>query len=85
VLAYGKLRGTKLVLADVLNDENLRDEVLDEIGNCADCFRVMVTFMTSFLGSVCLGYTELAGGDRAAAIRQLDRQLMEAEAELRRV
>ena len=81
-LAYGTVRGHQLILADVRGDGAASRAVLDEIGDCAECFRNMVLFLTGVAGSISVALAENAGADRAAALRQWESGLAAARSGL---
>jgi hypothetical protein len=81
-LAHGTVRGYKLVLAAIRDDESASEALVDEIGDCAECLRHMIRFLAGMAASLGVAIAEHAGADEAAAIRQLELQLAEARAKL---
>ncbi len=81
-LAYGKVRGIKLALTSLYDDDNASEAVLDEIGDCAVCFRHMNRFLAGLAGSLGVAVAEAHGGDEADAIRQYEKMLAEYQREI---
>jgi hypothetical protein len=77
-LAFGQVRGYRLVLASLHDDDDASGTVLDEIGDCAECLRCMARFLAALAGSIGESMAELAGQDHDAAVRQFEKQLGEA-------
>ncbi|WP_198967278.1 hypothetical protein [Mycobacterium shottsii] len=82
VLAFGEVRGLKLALASVQDDDAASSAVLDEIGDCVECLRCMARFLAGMAGSIGVALAENAGADEQAVVRQLEMQLAEAIAKL---
>lgn len=82
VLAFGEVRGLKLALASVLDDDAASSAVLDEIGDCVECLRSMARFLAGMAGSIGVVLAQAAGRDERAVVRQLKSQLAEAIAKL---
>lgn len=81
-VAYANYRGHRLVLADVLDDPDGVAAVLDEIGDCAACYRHMSEYLAGLAGSLSVGLAENAGADREAAIQQWEIGLAKATSSL---
>jgi hypothetical protein len=77
-LAFGKVRGCRIVLASLHDDEDARRIVFDEIGDCAECLRAIICFIAGLAGSIGVNMAKLGGADKAAAVRQFEEQLGEA-------
>ncbi|WP_454560871.1 hypothetical protein [Mycobacterium haemophilum] len=82
-LAFGQVRGHRLVLASLYDDDEDGRAVLEEIGDCAECLRCLVLFLAAMAGSIGVRLAEMAGQDRDAAVQQFEKQLGEALDELR--
>jgi hypothetical protein len=81
-LAYGKVRGIKLALNSLYDDDDASAAVLDEIGDCAECLRCLVRFLAGLAGSLGVSVAEAHGADESAAIRQFEKMLAEYEREI---
>jgi hypothetical protein len=66
-LAFGKVRGYRLVLASLHEDDDASVTVLDEIGDCAECLRCQIRFLARLAGSLGANVAECYGQDQAAA------------------
>jgi hypothetical protein len=84
-LAFGKVRGYRLVLANLRDDENDFSAVEDEIGDCAGCLRCLMRFLAGLAGSMCVTVAELYDQDEDAVVRQVEKQLDHALDELGRL
>lgn len=81
-LAYGKVRGIKLVLNDLYDDDDVSRAVLDEIGDCAECLRHLVRFLSGLAGSLGGSLAEAYGADESAAIQRFEEMLDEYSREI---
>lgn len=81
-LAYGEARGLRLVLANVLDDDDAGSAVLDELGDCVECLRNINQYLAGMAGSIAVSLAEKLGGDQSDSIRQLQSMLAAAEAKL---
>ena len=72
-LAYGKVRGIKLALSSLLDDDESA-AILEEVGDCVECLRGLIRFFAGLAGSLGVALAEAHGGGEADAIRQF-RQL----------
>jgi hypothetical protein len=84
-VAFGKVRGFRLLLARLYEDDEDGPAVLEEIGDCAMCLRGLIYFLTSLASSLSVAVAERAGRDRDAAVQQVEKQLDEALDELRQL
>lgn len=85
-LAFGQVRGYRLILASLYDDEDDFHAVLEkEIGDCAECLRLLARFLAGVAGSIGAHLAEMAGQDRDAAVRQFEKQLGEALDKLRQM
>lgn len=84
-VAFGRVRGFRLLLANLYDDDEGGPAVLEEIGDCAMCLRGLVYFLTSLSSSLSVAYAERAGRDRTAAVQQVEKQLEGALDELRQL
>lgn len=82
VLAYGKVRGIKLALYSLRDDDEASDAVLDEVGDCAVCLRHLIRFLAGLAGSLGESVAVAHGADKAAALRQYEKMLAESEREI---
>lgn len=82
VLAYGKARGLRLIVASARDDDDEKDAVLEEIGDCVQCLRHTASFLSSAAAGVGASLAENAGADEAAAVRRWETLLAEATADL---
>jgi hypothetical protein len=74
-LAHTGVRGNKLALCSVLGDDDQIAEILDEIGDCAVCLRLLVQFFAGATGSLSVAVAEAYGGGRMDAVRQFRKLL----------
>jgi hypothetical protein len=81
-IAYGKVRGIKLVLASVRKEDDASAAVLEEMGDCAECLRNMAQYLAGLAGSLGVTVAENAGANEAAAIHQFEKMLAEYKGEL---
>lgn len=77
-MAFGEVRGTRLVLESVQDDDAACQAVLDEIGDCPECLRCMVRLLAGMVGSVAVDLAEAYGGDTRTVVQQLELQLATA-------
>lgn len=77
-LVHAEVRGIKLVLASLRDDEADTEAVLDEIGDCVECLRHMCRLLSGMAAGIGESLTAVVGKDRSAGIRQLEKQLAEA-------
>lgn len=75
---YGEVRGLRLVLASLRDDDADDSPILDEMGDCTQCLRCMVRFLAGMAGSLAEALADTAGGDRVTAIRQVEKQTTDA-------
>jgi hypothetical protein len=81
-LAYGKVRGTKLALNSLYEDDDAASAVLDEIGDCVECLRCLIRFFAGLASSLGVAVAEAHGADESAAIRQFNKMLADYELEI---
>lgn len=71
--AVAAVRGWRLVLAQLNDDENAISVVLDETGDCVQCLRCMIRFTTA----LCAGTAQGVYG-QDVAVRTVERELSKA-------
>lgn len=76
------MRAFQLVVANARDDDAAREAVYDELGNCAQCLRNLLAFMTSLAASLGSTVAETAGATHADAIRRWEAMLADAMEEL---
>lgn len=81
-LAHGKVRGIKLALNSLYEDDDASNAVLEEIGDCVQCLRNITRFLAGLSGSLGVSVAENYGADESAAIAQFEKMLAEYELEL---
>lgn len=81
-IAFAEVRGCRLTLASVQDDDAAATAVLDEIGDCVECLRCMSRFLAGMAGSIAVALAENAGADAQAAVQQLESELAKASAKL---
>lgn len=71
-LAVGKVRGMRVIVAALRDDDKARDEAIDELEGCALCMRLLVTFLASVMPPVFFGFAQ---GNKALAIAEAEKVL----------
>lgn len=64
-LPAGIVRGWRLILSALHEDEDAVRNVLDEVGDCPDCLRAIVVFLAN---TTARSYSDRAGERRAIEI-----------------
>ncbi|OBJ58224.1 hypothetical protein A9W94_16870 [Mycobacterium asiaticum] len=77
-IAVASVRGWRLTLASLRDDEDASDRTLAEVEDCPACLRALVRWLA---GSTSSAFVSIAHGSRDAAIRQSERLLHDRLAE----
>ncbi|WP_100520887.1 hypothetical protein [Mycobacteroides abscessus] len=77
-LKFGQVRGLRLVLASLHDDDDASQIALDELEDCPECLRCMARYLAGMAGSIGVALAESHGFDADAAVRQIEMQLTEA-------
>jgi hypothetical protein len=74
-LAVGTVRGWRLIVASLRDDDSAVDLTIDELEGCSECLAQIVRFLAA---STASAFTSIAGGSEAAAIKQAEKLLAQA-------
>lgn len=74
-VAVGSVRGWRLILASLHDDDDASNQILNEVEGCPACLRGLVRWLA---GSTSSAFVSIACGSEEAAIRQTEKLLAAA-------